>query len=277
MAKRRGNGGAITVEEGWTTIQHGINRLIDNIEDIQEPIINTEERMEIYTTAYNICLYDKIYGHECQKLYERYNQVFQDYISSKVMPCLVGKEGDNLLQEIVKRWENHKFMTIWISKFFIYLTRYFIPCGILPTLQESSYSIFYKLILGVHEVMDSLMSMIQRLRIGDPQVNQNLVRSAIDMYMEIGKDYYEKDFEKNILKQTRQFYSHMALDWINDENISYKGYMLKVNEYLMIERLRVAFFLKENTRLKLIKVVNRELLSMYDTESEEKMKSCILN
>ncbi|XP_047309868.1 cullin-1-like [Impatiens glandulifera] len=228
----------ITVEEVWPTIQPGIDNIIDIIEGIVDEIITNEER---------------------------------------VLPNLVGKRGDILLQEVVKRWDNHKYMTVWTTKFFVYLNKYFIPGSLLPTLQESSYSIFHRRVLGVHEVMESITRMIHRVRIGDQRINQDLLKSAIDIYVNIGKNYYEDDFEEKILEKTHQFYSLKALKWINDPNISYQDYMLKLDESLMRERHWAGLYVKEDTRKKLLKIVNHELVNVHTIQLEEKRKRRRLN
>jgi len=44
----------------------------------------------------------------------------------QVLPALNEKQGEFMLTELVKRWDNHKVMVRWLSRFFNYLDRYYI-------------------------------------------------------------------------------------------------------------------------------------------------------
>ena len=41
----------------------------------------------------------------------------------QVMPALRQHDGEFLLKELLKRWQNHKIMVRWLSRFFNYLDR----------------------------------------------------------------------------------------------------------------------------------------------------------
>lgn len=56
------------------------------------------------------------------------------------------KKGEVLLRKLLKRWSNHKIMTSWLSRFFHYLDRYYIPRWELPSLKETSFLSFYDLV-----------------------------------------------------------------------------------------------------------------------------------
>ncbi|XP_047328834.1 cullin-1-like [Impatiens glandulifera] len=268
------NCATITIEEGWPILQDGINKLIDIVEGVNDFSFTSEEYMNLYTTVYNICQPNPT-GPECRRLYEKHNAIYEDYISSRVLPSLMGKKDESLLQEVVKRWKNHKIMIRWTCRFFHYLDRYFVPCKHVPTLQEATNSIFRKLVLEeqsingvVNELRDSLMSMIDRER-NDEEIDRVLVKSVIDMFMEMGEEKYEKDFEKDMLKNTHKFYSFKASKWI-DSIESYKDYMIKVEECLKREEERVDFYLEKRTEKKLLEAVEYELMSVHAIKLEKK-------
>lgn len=54
----------------------------------------------------------------------------------QVMPALREKHDEFLLRELVKRWDNHKVMVRWLSRFFNYLDRYFVTRRSLPVLND---------------------------------------------------------------------------------------------------------------------------------------------
>ncbi|XP_057485719.1 cullin-1-like isoform X2 [Actinidia eriantha] len=247
---------ALTFEEGWPFLQEAINKLIDIVDGVRSDQFNSEEYMQIYTTAYNIC-YPNPVGPECQKLYDQYKKTIEDYTSSKVLPYLREKKDEDLLQELVKRWKNLKVMMRWLSRFLHYLDRYFIRRKKLPSLNATSLLIFYELVHGEmnDQVRDSVISMIHREREGEP-IDQALVKNVLDIYVEIGEGsmkYYVKDFEEAMLIDTTSFYSHKASIWIASE--SYKDYMVKVEESLKHEKDRVSCYLQQKSQYKLLEVL----------------------
>ncbi|XP_047309930.1 putative cullin-like protein 2 [Impatiens glandulifera] len=193
------------VEEAWPILQEAIDKKIEMIEGIKEDNFSAQELMNIYTITYNIATDCLRNGIECQNLYDRYNKVLQYYISSKVLPILKGMKEDILVQEVLIRWNNYKRMTKWLRKFFLILERQrHITFKCLPNLQEASYSIFFKLALDV-EVRKSLVGMIHRHSKGE-KIDQELLMDAINMYVEIGNEYYEQHFKYDILKEAHKFY-----------------------------------------------------------------------
>ncbi|XP_039071305.1 cullin-1-like [Hibiscus syriacus] len=230
--------------------------------------------MNIYTTVYNMCNPNPT-GGMCEVLYEKYNDVFKDYINSQVLPSLQGKEDEALVKETVKRWSNHKVMTRWLVRFFHYLDRYFAPKRKLPTLQDSALLSFYNLVFGEfnNQIRDVVLSMINQEREGEG-IDQTLVKNIVGIYVDVGQGsmkYYERDFEEAMLKATAAFYSTKAANWI--KNGSYNDYMLKVECYLKHERETVSCYLQNTSQKKLLEIVEYELISVYENEMKEKKQA----
>ncbi|CAL5395655.1 unnamed protein product [Camellia sinensis] len=160
----------IPFEEGWPVLQDAINKLIDSLEGVCPHTFTSEEYMTHYTklnrTVYNMC--GNPIGLQSQKLYDEYKKSFEDYISSKVLPSLREKKDENLLQELVKRWNTTRR---------------------LPKLLETSFMTFYELV-GVYgemndQVRDAAIFMIDQEREGD-EIDHALVKNVLDIYTEIG-------------------------------------------------------------------------------------------
>ncbi|OMP10333.1 hypothetical protein COLO4_04603 [Corchorus olitorius] len=262
---------AIKVGEGWAVIQEGITKLIQIIEGDQTQSFTSQEYMRYYSTVYTMCCTLPI-GANSQKVYDKYKSIFEDYINSKVLPSLQGKKHEALLQELEKRWSNHKIMTRWLVRFFHYLDRYFVVTGKVPSTQEIGLSSFYNLIFEEmnNQIRDAIMSMIDSERQGN-NIDQGLVKNVLAIYVDVGQGsmkYYEKDFEDAMFKHTAAFYSSKASNWIKNE--SYKDYMLKVECCLKHERETVSCYLQNRSHNKLLEIVEYELLSVYATELHEK-------
>ncbi|KAE9445685.1 hypothetical protein C3L33_22411, partial [Rhododendron williamsianum] len=194
------------------------------------------------------------------------------YSHCQVLPFLREKKDENLLQELVTRWNMHKVLTRWLVRFFHYLDRYFIGIRKLPTLNATSLLTFYKLVYVEmnDQVREVLISMIDREREGE-QIDQALVKNVLDIYVEIAEGsmtYYAKDFEEAMLKDTASFYSKKASIWI--ASLSYGDYMRKVEECIKKEEDRVSCYFQSRSRHKLLEVVEHELRSVHATKLEEK-------
>ncbi|XP_058203226.1 cullin-1-like isoform X2 [Rhododendron vialii] len=258
-------------EEGWPLVQEGIKKAVEIAEGVRSDRFTAEESMRLYTVVYEICQPHPA-GPECEKLYQGYKKTFEDYITAKVLPFLREKKDENLLQELVTKWNMHKVLTRWLVRFFHYLDRYFISIRKLPTLNATSLLTFYKLVYIEmnDQVREVVLSMIEREREG-VQIDQALVKNVLDIYVEIGEGsmtYYAKDFEEAMLKDTASFYSKKATIW--NASLSYKDYVLKVEECIMKEEDRVSCYLQSRSRQKLLEVVEHELRSVHATKLVEK-------
>lgn len=99
-----------------------------------------------HRTIYNMCTQKPPHDYS-EQLYTKYREAFNSYISEKVsltillrvapsmrnvseattglqvMPSLLEHRDEVLLKELYDRWQNHKLMVRWLSRFFNYLDR----------------------------------------------------------------------------------------------------------------------------------------------------------
>ncbi|KAH6769721.1 hypothetical protein C2S52_014524 [Perilla frutescens var. hirtella] len=267
-----------TFDEAWPILQEeAINKLVNNFQlegPLNRQIFTSEDFMRLYTTVYNVAS-PNILSPEVDKLYNQYKRTFEDYISSKILPSLRGKESNNLLNELSRGWKNHKTMLYWLSRFFYYLERYYIQVKGLPSLVETSHSIFYNKVYGEikDQVIDAIASLIERDREGE-QADLSLAKQVLSIFEEIGGDAlknYEKDIEVAMVEASAEFYSKKALDWM--ATLSYEDYMLKVEQCLEVEKSRASEYLKLTNKNKVLEVVRHELLNVHASKLEEKRAS----
>ncbi|CAE5962635.1 unnamed protein product [Arabidopsis arenosa] len=139
----------ITFEEGWLYIQKGVTKLIKIIEGDPEPPFDAEQYVNLYTTVYNMCNHPPGYS---KQLYEKYREVIEDYTIQTVLPSLREKHDENMLRELVKRWDNHKILVRWLSRFFLDVDCYLARRGI-PRLREVGLTCFHELVYReVHSI-----------------------------------------------------------------------------------------------------------------------------
>ena len=81
--------------------------------------------MPIYTTCYNMCTQRSPHNWS-EELYSHHGSTIKDYLTSNVLPALKDTHDVYLLVELVKRWSNHILMNKWMTRFFMYLDRYYV-------------------------------------------------------------------------------------------------------------------------------------------------------
>eukprot|EP01018_Ginkgo_biloba_P011463 Gb_23722 [translate_table: standard] len=264
----------IELEQGWDFMYKGITKLKNILEGVPEQPFSSEHYAMLYTTIYNMCTQKPPQDYS-QQLYDRYRESFEEYINSMVLPALREKHDEFMLRELVKRWNNHKIMVRWLSRFFNYLDRYFIARRSLPALNEVGLMCFRDLVYQEmrNNVRDAVIALIDREREGE-QIDRALLKNVLGIFVEIGMgnmDYYENDFESAMLEDTAAYYSRKAASWILED--SCPDYMLKAEECLKREKERVGHYLHADSEQKLLEKVQHELLSQYESQLLEKEHS----
>ncbi|XP_074338338.1 cullin-1-like isoform X2 [Apium graveolens] len=136
---------------GWEVIQKGISKFKKILEGQNETQFSSEDYMELYNTIYKMCTQKPPHDYS-QHLYEKYREVFEEYITSTVLPSLQEKHDEFLLREFVNSWNNHRVLVRWLSRFFHYLDKYFTARRALPALNEVSLKCFRDLVYQELEV-----------------------------------------------------------------------------------------------------------------------------
>ena len=226
------------------------------------------------STIYNMCTQKAPYDFS-EQLYERYEAAFNQYINAKVLPTLVEKKGEYMLKSLVMRWENHKIMVRWLSKFFNYLDRYYVQRHHFPPLKDVGVNCFRRLVYDEIKlsVKTAVLELIDKEREGE-KTDRTLIKNITSIFVEMGlgtMDAYQNDFEADLLAHTASFYSRKALQWIAED--SCPAYLIKAEECLNSERERVQLYLHQTTESKLISKVEQQLLEQYENELLEKENS----
>ncbi|KAL5541836.1 hypothetical protein UlMin_009546 [Ulmus minor] len=261
----------IYLEQGWEFMQKGISKLKNILEGLPEPPFSSEDYVNLYITIYNMSTQKPPHDYS-QQLYDKYRESIEDYITSTVLPSLRDNHDEFMLRELVKRWANHKIMLRWLTRFFHYLDRNFIPRKSLPSLNEVGLTCFRDLVYQEFnaKVRDAVISLIDQEREGE-QIDRALLKNVLNIFVEIGigfMDNYEDDFEPAMLKDAAAYYSRKASNWILED--SCPDYILKVEECLRREKDRAAHYLRSSSEPKLLEKVQHELC-VYATQLLEKV------
>ncbi|KAG8391640.1 hypothetical protein BUALT_Bualt01G0208400 [Buddleja alternifolia] len=247
----------IEFDEGWKFIQTGIAKLKNILNGHQDEKFSSEEYITLYTIIYKMSWQQPPYDYTLQ-LSIKYEETFIDYIKSTVIPSLRGKKNDEtFLRELVKRWKNHKIMTKTLSGFFMHLNFKRERNHPHITIEEVAQSCFRDLVYleFKHKARDIVIRLIDQDRDGG-EIDGDLVKNVVDMFVEMGMNYYVNDFEKGFLDSTCDYYSRKASKkWaLGDYNV------LNVEECLKKEKDRVCCYLHSSSEIKLLVKVEEELL-----------------
>ncbi|XP_074345657.1 cullin-1-like [Apium graveolens] len=264
----------VKLDEGVAILMRGVKKLERILEGLHDLQFTSDEYIEAYTSVYNLCTQKPPHDYS-QQLYEKYLDVFKEYIDSTVLPSLSQKHDVFMLRELAKRWENHKVMIRWLSRFFYYLDRYYISRRSLPSLSESGLNCFRDMVYDKLKVkaVEAVIALISREQEGE-QIDRAILKSITEIIIQLGKgknDYYEQDIEKAVLENASSYYSRKASKWISED--SCPDYMIKVEESLKKEKERVSHYLHSSTEPKLLENVLNELLVAHRNQILEKEHS----
>jgi len=265
----------IGLEEGWSGIKE---KAIDALEDILNTGVDKTTKtfspntfMPIYTTCYNMCTQRQPYNWS-EQLYQRHGDTIKAYLQSTVLPALRDKHDEYLLKELNHRWLNHKIMNKWMTRFFMYLDRYYVKHHSLPTLAEAGLKLFKTLIFDVvkKDAVNAMLALINRERDGEI-VDRGLLKCCVEVFEAMGLgslDAYNQDFEDFLLTNSEEYYARKSQEWIQTD--STPAYMKKAEDSLGLESQRVLNYLNTSTESKLLRVCEKELLEKHERELLDK-------
>jgi cullin 1 len=228
------------------------------------------------STCYDMCTQRSPYNWS-RELYQRHGDTIENYLTTTVLPALrdkTGQGGTILLAELRHRWSNHQIMNKWLKKFFTYLDRYYVKHHSLPTLSQAGLRCFrtkvYDEMKG--ETTSAILGLINEEREGKI-IDKSLIKSVVELYESMGMgtlDAYNSDLEEPLLNSTREYYAKKREDWIND---STPDYLIKAEEALNKEVKRVEDYLNSASEIKILKVVEEEILEKVEIVLLEKESS----
>ncbi|KAG2597627.1 cullin-1-like [Panicum virgatum] len=264
----------VPLEVGWKQMEAGTKKLERILDDEPGVAFKSDEYMKLYTTIYDMCTQKAPHDYTSE-LYDRYKMVLDKYITDTVLPSLREKHGEFLLRELVLRWKNHRIMVKWLSRFFNYLDRYYIPRRSIVGLKAVGQSCFETLVYDELKatVTSIVIAMIDEDREGQI-IDRTLIKNVLDTYIELGQDLttehqptrpdsgsklYSEDFQDAFRQGTVDYYSKKAQTWIVEDTCP--EYMLKAEECLQKEKERVAHYLHSSTEPTLMEAAQGELLA----------------
>ncbi|RLN44231.1 hypothetical protein BBO99_00003116 [Phytophthora kernoviae] len=273
----------ITLEEGWDqeikpkAIDVLLDILDQGIDQIKVSPFPPNAFMPIYTTCYNMCTQRSPFNFS-EQLYDRHGQTFDTYLELKVLPSLEQAHDEFFLQELVKRWTNHKLMMKWMTRFFMYLDRYYVKHHSLPTLDDAGLQSFDRMVFQKVKVRvkDAMIELIEKERNGEI-IDTTLMRNCVEIFEVMGMkslDVYQSCLETDLVTTSATYYERKSKGWLSED--STPVYLQKVEEALQSERNRVHTYLHKSTEPKLVKKLESVLLEAAQKELVERENSGVI-
>mmetsp|Transcript_2023 Transcript_2023/g.6133 ORF Transcript_2023/g.6133 Transcript_2023/m.6133 type:complete len:747 (+) Transcript_2023:133-2373(+) len=267
----------IALDEGWN------NEIKAKAIDVLEEMLNNgfdkksqrlfapKEYVQTYTTCYNMCTQRSPYNWS-EQLYQRHGETICQYLTQTVLPQLRHQRHDFLLQELTKRWANHKIMNRWMQKFFMYLDRYYVKHHSLPTLDVAGLKHFKTLVYNdvKKEAVTAMITLVDAERDGGI-IDRGLVKNCVELLEAMGMgslDAYVSDFEDQLLASTKDYYKRKSQEWVESDDTP--TYLEKAEAALEAEKSRVQNYLNAATEPKLLRVCEHEILEVRETVLLEK-------
>lgn len=211
------------LEYRWNIIQKSVTKLTNWMEDLpkcqldsDEFIMNTpftpfEYNMLCITVDYNMNTHKPPHDYQ-QQLYNRYKEIFEEYIVSKVLPKIRRKQGNFLLKELIKRWNNHKIMITFTNLIFGHLDRYYTYNKQLPTLREVGLTTFHnRIYLEIKDNVTAIVTTMTSNKHEDKQIDKELLRDVMDIIEEICMSHkYAYETAGDVLLDTSVYYRKNA-------------------------------------------------------------------
>lgn len=267
----------INLEDGWDNEikKNAIDRLEailnEGLDKKQSKMFSPGEYVQTYTTCYNMCTQKSPYNWS-EQLYQRHGETIQKYLTHSVLPALRDQHNEFLLKELTRRWSNHEIMNKWMQKFFMYLDRYYVKHHSLDPLMKAGLKHFKNLIFDAvkMDVANAMLDKINDERDG-AVISRELIKSCVQLFEAMGMgclDAYTMDFEEKLLASTQEYYARKSASWIAEDGTP--AYMVKAEAALESERTRVENYLNHNSEVKLLDVVEKEILEKREQDLLEK-------
>ena len=247
----------IEYDDGITYInENAISKLI-RIIDSGDDSFTVDEFINVYTIVYNMSLNPNNYS---AQLYQYYSKIYDDYLNR----VLTKIDNNMILQEIITIWNNHSIMIKWLSIFFFFLDKLYIPKNRLINLHDVAIKCFKNIIYDYYKekMKNEILILVEQYR-NNHQVDMTSVKNILIVFLNIGInsiEYYVNDFETYFIDATKNYYTQKA----EELNIlSSSEYLHKVTEYINkeIEMIDKYFSLSRvSTKDKILKILNKVLL-----------------
>ncbi|KAK1284556.1 Cullin-3B [Acorus calamus] len=171
-------------------------------------------------------------------------------------------QGGFFLEELNRKWEDHRKALQMIRDILMYMDRTFVPSAQKTPVNDLGLNLWRDNIVRSPKIQarlkNTLLELVERERTGEV-INRGLMRNVIQMLKELGPNVYQEDFEKPFLDVSADFYRVESQKFI--ECCDCGEYMKKAERRLNEETERVSHYSAEVSGGKIENVVEREMIA----------------
>jgi cullin 1 len=270
----------IELEQGWDLIQkRGFQPLADVLNNggdyrYRHGGSGPQEWSAIYTTVYKMCIQRPPRAY-AENLYMRVQSTLNDYLKRYTLPALNAVKGEFMLTELGRRWKNHKLMVRWVTRTFSYVDRYYVKRHEKESLEHVGFLCFKQTVFDsiCADVRAAALDIVCRERDGE-SVDRALLKAVLGIFAEMGMgklDVYTDEWEKPFLDDTAEFYKRASARWAEED--SFPDFMRKADKHICDERERAEQYLNHQTKERLQRVCEKQLLVEHQKRLLEKENS----
>lgn len=256
---------------------------------------NNSAYMKAYSLVYTLADKD-----DCSdKVYDYYIDTIKYYTKGVYDNELNRLQGPQLLDSLIRRWENHKIFVYWMRKIFTYLDRYHVKNKNVPPLFQAGLNIFKAEIMD--KVKDKVRTaiieqanrernreIIERNRIKEPVIcfaqmgltDAEIVKLTFDHVERLAwkgrenLEYYKENFEKAFIEEAKVYYDNKSAGWL--AAYSCPEYLQEAKRALEEEEERADKCLDQSSKNTLINVVVGSIVVAHaQTLAEMENTGCI--
>ncbi|XP_021742514.1 cullin-1-like [Chenopodium quinoa] len=263
----------LSLGDGMMILDEAFSRTRKIMEGYSNVKFSAEEYQKFYECVYLLCVQRTSFDNS-RMLYERYQNGLEECIYSLVLPSLEDKNDAALLTELVVKWSNYQLIARWLSRFFCYLDRFYIPRVGAFGLLELAIRCFHNLVNSRcnSKLVPAAIALINQDRNGE-KIDSNILKNVVeyfDIVRTVGGTCYD-EFEKALLADSVAHYSQVASHGLLND--SWGDYTYKVQWCLNQESERSSQFLNPTLRDKLLQVVKSCLVDQVVTKFAEKQRA----
>lgn len=211
---------------------------------------------ELYRNAYNMVV--NKYG---ERLYRGLVETETKHllgIAEAVEAC----QGESFLTALRREWERHNKSVTMIRDILMYMDRIYVKQQNKVAVHQLGLDLWRDVVVRSprirHRLLEMLLGMVARERQGEI-VDKSLLRSMTQMLVDLGHAVYVEELERPFLERTAEFYCAEAQEYI--ATCDAPTYLSHAERRLAEEAERVQAYLDPRTEERLVKVVERELVS----------------
>ncbi|KAK7050999.1 hypothetical protein VNI00_005111 [Paramarasmius palmivorus] len=259
----------VSIDETWTDLSKNIREIL-NRDNVSNMSFEVNHRY-----AYNMVLYkagDKLYNGTKQIIAEKLDQLARDDVipsfpaTNTNDPMTRSQENEVLLKVLKRIWDDHTSNMVKLGQILKYMDRYYTKTADVPETWDFGLSLFLRHIIRPpikEHLITAILNQIEFEREGY-MINRSAVKGCVEIFLSLeedGSSVYKRELEPAILKESAQFYQHLAQTLL--DTCDAPQYLERAEERFISEESRTHHYLSRQTAGPLQQILKDHLLAAH--------------